>query len=344
MGKSKSVSDLTRRQAADHFARLLSGETTAAEAEQIRQWCASSEGRCEEFQSISELCADLQSLSSDKDIQGILSRARDRTPAPTRNRHIVAIVASVAIAALIVSALLPFQGGADRVVSEHYSTRIGERRVLNLEDGSKITMNTGSELATVFTPERRRVLLLRGEAFFEVSEDPSRPFSVVMNGKAVTVLGTTFNVQKTPNGFVLAVVDGVVSLHREAEEAQTNAPILKDEVFSDPYQRRIAAGTVAEFDAVNRVLEGQRIDDLHRYQDWVDGSLSFTNESLATVVASLNRYSGKKILIEDSDVMNLKIYATLNPERLDSTFIVLEKMLPIEIVHYFDRIVIKSKG
>ena len=68
--------------------------------------------------------------------------------------------------------------------------------------------------------------------------------------------------------------------------------------------------------------------------------LRFHREPLYQVVQELNRYTRKKILIEDAAVMEMSVYAAVNVKELDSALNALEQLLPIEITKHYDRIVI----
>src|SRR5690606_9921653 len=66
---------------------------------------------------------------------------------------------------------------------------------LTLSDGSKIWLNAMSELRfPVHFGDKERVVQLKGEAYFEIAHDASRPFKVEVDGTQVEVLGTHFNI------------------------------------------------------------------------------------------------------------------------------------------------------
>jgi transmembrane sensor len=81
----------------------------------------------------------------------------------------------------------------DRV--QAYSTGPSEHRIVELPDGSKITLGARTELSTHYTANRRVIFLDRGEAWFDVAHNPSRPFTVLAGVGAITALGTQFDVR-----------------------------------------------------------------------------------------------------------------------------------------------------
>jgi ferric-dicitrate binding protein FerR (iron transport regulator) len=109
------------------------------------------------------------------------------------------------------------QEEAATVISYHtLNTPAGGQYQVTLQDGTRVWLNAGSILRypSAFTGDEREVSL-QGEAFFEVTKNPHRPFRVMLNDSAVvTVLGTTFNVMAYQNEAVkeVTLVDGRVSV------------------------------------------------------------------------------------------------------------------------------------
>ena len=73
--------------------------------------------------------------------------------------------------------------------------RVGEQKNITLADGSKLHLNTDSIVTVDFTENARNIVLLRGEAHFDVAHDTSRPFTVTAGNNTVTAVGTAFNMQ-----------------------------------------------------------------------------------------------------------------------------------------------------
>ncbi len=75
------------------------------------------------------------------------------------------------------------------------TTEIGMRSTITLNDGSMVRLNENSKLEfPAFFGSDERLVKLYGEAYFDVTSDPDKPFKVISNQTEVTVLGTTFNV------------------------------------------------------------------------------------------------------------------------------------------------------
>ncbi len=362
-------------QATRHIARMFAGDMSEQEALAIRRWRNADPANETEFLKGLALLGDVEARV--EEISAIEGPGSDNSggvtgevPLPlapaddsrARRWAILGAAAGIVLASLVGVILrndlfLHVAGNSpSRVAMDRYITRVGEQKVLTLKDGSKVTLNTGSELLVNLTEQERWVRLERGEAFFEVAGDPSRPFNVYLNNYSVSVLGTAFNILKVPRGFTLAVVAGVVSLRDRDEALQPNAPLLVDVGLTDSGpgndraplrlrmdgQRRIAAGTVVDFFEVDDTARVYRNGDLKKHYDWTDGRLYFEAENFSDVVMKLNRYIGKKILIEEPSIMGLKIYSVVDVKEIHQALSDFERTLPVEFIHYQDHISVVS--
>src|SRR5258707_4032605 len=104
-----------------------------------------------------------------------------------------------------------------------YRTQIGALATVPLSDGSKVTLNTDSQIHVELNPTMRRVKLDQGEAFFEVSKDGARPFVVEIADKRVIAVGTQFSVVRDNNDIRVFVTEGRVWIDRRTADkaAQT---------------------------------------------------------------------------------------------------------------------------
>ncbi len=84
--------------------------------------------------------------------------------------------------------------------------------MFGLPDGSRMTLDTDSEVDIAFAPERRNLRLVKGRAFFDVAHDAQRPFAVVADGREVEALGTRFDVRMDPGQVRVVLVEGRVSV------------------------------------------------------------------------------------------------------------------------------------
>ncbi len=186
-------------------------------------------------QAYAEICQTWASVDS---LRQVYDRNPDKANAsisgPARQRHFFswffaprgrrALVLALALLLILVMPLVPeLFVFAPRI--QKYSTRAGEQKKVTLEDGSLLQLNVGTRLTVKMDRALRQVTLEQGEIFFEVADNPQRPFEVDTPGGTVRVLGTAFNI-KARNGEVAidvkqgrVKVAGASSAHRDKTQA-----------------------------------------------------------------------------------------------------------------------------
>lgn len=162
---------------------------------------------------------------------------------------------------------------ANDVVSYNTITtpRGGQYQVI-LPDGSKVWLNAASSLKfpTAFTGNQRHVELT-GEAYFEVSKNPSKPFTVNVNALNVKVLGTHFNINaySDEDAIRTTLLEGSVQL--------TNGPAIS---LLKPDQQGIIKG--------NNI---QVVDvDAERSVAWKNGIFEFNRSGIQDIMKQLSRW------------------------------------------------------
>lgn len=160
----------------------------------------------------------------------------------------------------------------------------GETRMVDLPDGSRIALNFDSTLQVRYDKQHREVVLNRGEAFFEVAADSTRPFTVDSGISRVKVTGTAFNVHAHPPMLTVKVLEGEVEVR--ADTNQNDNPVLllraRQGVSIDSATGHSMPVTV-NADAVG---------------DWRTGRLIFQQTSLQEVAGELERYLGQPVQLQ----------------------------------------------
>ena len=341
----KNLQDIMQGKVEQALLRLWSTGLSEPEAAAIRSRAKADPGYREEYEASLDILAGMEELADDPEIRAIADEPQRQIDLRrTRQRAGLGIAASVLLAMGAALAYYSPWSGPDDGHLQKYFTRVGEQQTIDLEDGTVVTLNTATQLVVDYTNEGRRILLERGEAYFDVATDADRPFTVEMGVRSVTALGTEFSIRKHPGHYSVAVLEGTVSLHEPADAVVGTAPPVSADgqavVLSAPDERRLEQGWVAEFDVSRNRLTAFQPDSMERYQGWRGGLLRFYREPLFEVVKELNRYTRKKILIEDAGIMNLNVYAAVRVKELESALVALEKLLPIEVTRHYDRIVI----
>ena len=169
----------------------------------------------------------------------------------------------------------------------------GQRLHLTLTDGTKVCLNANSTLHFYSClGEKKRKILLDGEAYFEVSPDEERPFVVETKTYNIQVLGTTFNVNAPQNTgkFEVALYEGAVQIN-DKEECKL-VQLAPNEKVS----------------CMNGRLTKQKLDEKDQ-PCWIKGVLSFNNESYAAIFEKLEAYYDVKINVDNKAVNHYRITA-----------------------------------
>jgi transmembrane sensor len=173
----------------------------------------------------------------------------------------------------------------------------GGQERLGLADGSQIVLNTDSAVRINLEPHRRSVELLRGEAYFQVRHDASRPFVVTVGGHRIVDLGTKFLVRMAHKSLQVALLEGSARLEN------ANASAKKDAVILTPGDVAVASNGATH---VTRKTDREISERLA----WQRGAIVFHNARLADAVAEFNRYGGPQLVIADPQAEKLTINGT----------------------------------
>jgi transmembrane sensor len=263
-----------RDEAASWFARLSRVSVSTATLHEFRAWRARPEN-AEAYEKLEATWRAAGELAGDPDLSAAAAKAqRDVGPALRARRR--AMVAMGALSALGAAAAVWLLVAAP----ESYETAIGEQRLVVLDDGSRVRLNTDSHLKVRYNGAMRRLTLARGQAFFEVAKDPSRPFVVKADEVTVTALGTRFDVRRSGKAVQVTLVEGQVAVDLTAQ-AQT--------ARLRPNQQLIAGPDG---------LSQPRPADPEEATGWTTGRLTFRNVPLREAVAEVNRYAQKKLVLD----------------------------------------------
>lgn len=265
----QSVSD----QALAWMARLQNGGVSKAERQRFQDWCASDPSHQQAYDQ-----AELFWQLLDNPAKNVHARLQDR---PSGKLARTSYWPSFARAACFMLMLAGLSSMLPKVIQDwqsDYVTAAGERRLISLADGSRITLNTGSAVAVEFTAAQRTVKLLRGEAYFEVAANKARPFVVVAHEVAARAVGTAFSVAALDGDKEeVAVSEGVVAVTAGVETRHLSA---------SQHVRWHDGGleTVQPVDTENRLA-------------WRRGQVVFSRQPLAEVIQEVNRYRKWPIII-----------------------------------------------
>lgn len=219
---------------------------------------------------------------------------------------------------------------------QRYATAIGERLAVTLEDGSQVTLNTQTALEAAFSLSERRILLTQGQALFEVTKDPIRPFVVEARGRRLVALGTAFDVRIEGERVQVTMIEGSLRVER----TEPNRGTVEAAAEMSSFVTTLTAGEQLTVDA--RQLDRVRIADAERVTSWRHGQLIFENSRLGDAVTELNRYSKTKIQLADPALGDLRISGAFVTGRPTVFVEALSEYFPITVTRADDQVVVLS--
>jgi transmembrane sensor len=193
------------------------------------------------------------------------------------------------------------------------ATEIGASRQLRLSDGSVVALNTDSAVVPAFAADERRVRLQKGEAFFQVAKEATRPFVVEVSGVAVRAIGTAFNVRVHDASIEVIVTEGTVRVAPIGSQAAAGvgvAEVVAGQRVMVPVKSSVADPvsplplTVADVPA----------DEVQRKLAWQGGRLNFSDAPLAEMVAEFNRYNRHKLVVPDDTLAAMRFGGSFRPD------------------------------
>lgn len=201
---------------------------------------------------------------------------------------------SVAVTALVLLCSYLFQEyklRIDTIAMNTISVPEGQRINVILPDGTIVWLNarTTMQYPVAFNKEKREISL-KGEAYFEVERNESKPFVVKTEKFDIEVLGTKFNVEAYPgiDKFETSLMHGSVKVTSQAYPAKS--------VILKPDQK---------ISLEKGILKVSNIDNYDQYR-WKEGLICFTNESFVNIMKSFEKYYGMKIIIYKKSILETR--------------------------------------
>ena len=299
----------------DLLARYLAGEASGEERAAVQAWALADPANAAELERLGRVWAAARPAAQ-WDVERALARVSARLDQPVPLRRPVqrrALLALAATVALALASLLLWRmlGPGTASAAAVYATAPGERRAIELSDGTRVVLAPGSELGVPagYGGGERRVEL-SGEAWFEVTHDEARPFRVHGLGSITQDLGTEFSVRAVAGLPVrVVVVSGSASLRPAHAPADRAVTLHASEV-----------GTLVAGASVAEVERGVAVEAL---VSWRAGRLEFNNEPLDRVLAELGRWYGLEFRLLDPSLGSSRLSAPLSLDSLDETLEVL---------------------
>jgi transmembrane sensor len=302
-GPGRRLSD----EAIDWLVRLGSGRATPTDRLAFLRWrqrSAAREAAAVEAEMLLRAVADTRQADQLRRHGESLTHRR---PVGRRVLFAGAAAASVAVVTVGLTSLGPLSA----LYADH-ATGVGGRKRVDLADGSFVVLNTATAVSVDDSGKERRVVLHDGEALFDVTKDPRRPFIVTAGDMEVRAVGTAFVVRLKE----VMVSEGTVDVT----------------IGSRPPIRVVAGQRLGV-----GVGEGDRFKlsmiDIDAATAWQRGKLIFNRRPLESVVAELQRYRAGRIVVLGDRLKALEVTGVFDLDDTDRILRTIEETTKAQVVN-----------
>jgi transmembrane sensor len=339
------------------IAKYLAGEASPAESELVERWAASDPAHASELEALrgGQRQVDDRAQTPHFDIDAAWAKspvARERAARArrsgspriarvprlsvetTRSRAstvlaLVGIAAALAVASPIAwRAFQERQSQLAQQPTDHdtiYETHKGERSRIELSDGTTVAMAADTKLRVSSRyGDARRDVFLTGEALFDVTHDPARPFAVHVGDLVAQDLGTEFGVRAyAGKKLQIVVAKGAVSLG--LDKSRPHPATLPD---LPPV--RLTSGDLGQLDSAGQIQLEHGVD-VTRYLGWSEGRLQYQLAPLDEIIADLDRWYDVDIRLADSSLNTTRVTMSVTGKSVDDVMTVLAAALALHV-------------
>ena len=325
--------------------RQAEGPLSAADAESFAEWLEEDPAHGAIFDGAVEAWQALGASRFEPEMLVLRSEALDIAQANQRQRWGVRFDWQPAAIAACLFALMMAGLATWWLMPQHYSTAIGERRVVMLEDGSRLTLDGHTSVKVRFNEAARRVILERGRATFVVAKDPLRPFSVSSNDNLVVATGTQFSVERLSRTTRVVLYEGRVAIlhgngasirHEQPEKVRQGHELVSAEQLLKPGGELI----MPEKGLIARI---RQLPDPQAERAWEEGQIEVVDEPLGLVAERMNRYLPARQLEVSPDAVGTRVSGVFNAGDADAFVNGITSVFPIQAIEDGEAILLTHK-
>lgn len=304
-------SNSVHEQAVFWVTRLQSGDCTDRERHDFEVWLMQSETHRAAHHEVAAFWNGLSQLEAHAAPQLAAARAYLREARQSRRAFSKKRLAGV-LSIILITGFSPLWWSW--LTTGIYRTAKGESIGIQLSDGSRIDLNTDTELSVQYTWTKRSVRLAHGEALFSVVHNPEKPFEVIAAGGRIQDIGTQFNVYQQAGQVSVTVLDGEVSV--VAREGATVQNLIPGQHISYDSTGQTSAVARADIDAATA---------------WQKGRMVFKGQPLSVVLEQLGRYHDASLQVQGARLQTLKVSGVFPTNNLDLALNTIAGALPIKV-------------
>jgi transmembrane sensor len=256
-------------------------------------------------------------------VDDVLREMKIRLAARRRRKlGLVAITAAAVLTAGVATRMTWHAESSQEIAALSPSPIILHAARQELNDGSVVELKPGAQIIVEFSDSLRRVILEQGEAHFDVTKNPQRPFVVVAGAVEFRAVGTAFSVERSSAAVELLVTEGRVAVENPSTLRVATAgspPGARSEPLAlvDAGNRLTVTAQFTERSAPLRV-EPVAAAQVAARMAWRVPKLELSGTRLGEVLPLFNRYGQVKLVLGDSDLGRLQLSGVLRADNVDT--------------------------
>jgi transmembrane sensor len=301
-------------EAAAWVARLDSPAAAPDERARFDDWLSRSSAHAAAYEEALRTWRDLSAMRSDEKYRSLLGEPtwRERLVGILRAPRWAAAAGGAAAVLLVVWLGLSLDAFSFLRRPTQVATQVAEVRETTLPDGTRVVLGAESQLSFDVTGQVRHATVVGGDAYFAVTRDSARPFTVSIGNVQVRVVGTQFEIRRRSGEVNVAVAEGTVDVSR-TDAAGAAVRLHRGEALT------------ARSGLANAVRAVEPTD----IAAWRSGRLVYDNAELRDVVADANRYARSQIVIADVQLTGLRVTTSFRASQVEGMIETLQAALPL---------------
>lgn len=282
-------------------------------------WRSTSEAHARAYERVQSGRSGAAALAADPAMLALRHEAVTRAMfqrRPMRTKRMVAMavlaLAGAPLAAFGISHWI--QRPAERPIEEVFRTEVGQQANVTLPDGSRVTLDTASQLRVAFSDSERKVVL-DGQGWFQLA-DSSRPFVIAAGNRILTAEAGTYDVRTDPGQVRVLALSGSMAMRTDGGDAGTSVAIGPNDMLT----------------VRGRETAIRRSENPSAFTSWRDGLLQFDDVRLADAVGELNRYRRQPLRVSGARAAALRISGSFRTAETSAFVDALTSGFPVRAV------------
>jgi len=317
----------------------LTGQLSAGEEDRLQKWLAADSKNQDIYAEILEgwemaNSYDLPiSVHTDHAFDTFINNSQEQTTTtPTKSltpvRRLWPMIAAVAaIGLLLMGVIWAWQTTNTNSPALVETIATSPRTLVTLPDQSIVTLNKGAKISYAADFDQRNIQL-DGEAFFEVTKNSQKPFTILTKNTATTVLGTSFNIKNEASKTIVTVFTGKVSFADRTGENRS--------VILTPTQRGV-------YQAEQKILNKEEDIALETIL-WQRENIAYQDQMLSKILPTLETFYGVSIELAEPSLNNCTFTGTFSRTALKDALEALAFSMNLTFTQKDQKVVLSGEG